>query len=213
MAINLRRPHIYDAEYPTVTAGSNATREVILFNRSQSTQISYTDAAAAAINRAKGFEDTNMTEDGRVTECGIIVTHLGVSMRPGNGPDVADKYAADVAAFLERGYAELTINESQVILTARIKDLVPRSFIEASGAAGTTVAAESLSSITLANKGHLYEVGGVRIPRGVRFRLALRWDRALVLPSAVTPRIEAELWGMNLEAANPPKPPPVQRAA
>lgn len=195
MAINIRKPHLYEAEYVTVTAGNNLIREVVLFNRSQSVNVNYTDAAAAVIVRGKGFEDTNMTEDGRVTETGIIVRNIGVGIRPGPEPTDSDLYAADIFRFYERGYAELILNESQVAFTARLKDLVPRSFIEANGAMATTAATTTTGSISAANKGHLYPADGIQIPKGVRFRLVLRWDRPLILPSALTPRIEAELWG------------------
>lgn len=198
MAINKRYPHVYDAEYVT-----GPLREVNLFARSQSTSINYVDAAGNAIARAKGFEDTNLTEDGRVNETGIILRTLGVRINPGpTEPDQNEGY--DELEFLSRGYAELILNDNQVVFTARIRDLVPASSIVASGAlisGGNNQPLPQFGAgvVTVSNVGHMYPAKGIRIPRGVRFRLALKWDRPLVLPSNKNARIEAELWGVSDE--------------
>lgn len=192
MAINKRHPHVYDAEY---MAGSGI-REISLFNRSNSVSISYTDAAAAAVNRRKGFEDTNLTEDGRINECDMVLTGIGVRIKPGPTPS-NPLHAQDVYAFLERGYAELYIDDNLTSFTARLIDLVPRSRVVGSGAIESDTGATATGIITLTHEGRGYPVDGIKIPRGVKFRLDLRWDRALTLPSNLTARVEAELWGMN----------------
>lgn len=198
MAINKRRPFIYDAEYPTVNAGNPGIDIVRLFNRSQSTQVNYNDASDTPVSRAKGFEDTNLTEDGRVTETGIIVRGIGVNIIPGV-PVSSALHAADVSAFLERGYAVFKVNESQEIFTARIKDLKPRVQMMANGAYGDTTADTADGALTMSLTGELFEFATCRIERGVRFGLELRWNDELILPSETTPRIEAELWGDSIE--------------
>lgn len=196
MAINRAIPHVYDAEY--VGGGGAALSEISLFNRAQSNSISYTDAAAASINRTKGFEDTNMTEDGRVTECGLLVMGLGLNIFPGVNPD-DELYALDVAKFFERGYAELIINESQKIFTARLRDLVPRNRLVASGAVSTTATTVTTGVMAMAVQGREFDGARCRIPRGTRFSLKVKWDRSITLPSAKTARVEAEIWARNLD--------------
>lgn len=194
MAINKRYPHVYDAEY---VAGP--LREVNLFTRSQSTSISYLDAdGSTVVNRSKGFEDTNLTEDGRVNETGIILRTVGVRINAGpNQPDTFETY--DELAFLERGYAELILNDNQVVFTARIRDLVPASAAVSTGFLQRSEGQPRAGATTVNNLGHMYPAKGIRIPRGVRFRLALKWDRPLTLPSGKTCRVEAELWGVSDE--------------
>ncbi|WP_022976981.1 hypothetical protein [Nevskia ramosa] len=211
MAINKRYPHVYDAEYAVM----NGVREVNLFRRSAATSVNYTDVSGS-VSRQKGFEDTNLTEDGRVNETGIVLQTIGIRivptsipanlLQPGQTPlDELDNY--DTRLFYERGYAELVLNDNQVVFTARIRDLVPASNIVASGAligldpiganAVRTQYSES-GSVTINNVGRAYPANGIRIPRGVRFALNLRWDRPLsILSMPQVARIEAELWGVS----------------
>lgn len=188
MAINKYSPHLYDAEYAGNGSSSGTVREIVLFNRSASTSINYTDAAGSAINRAKGFEDTNLTENGRVTETGMILRNIGVNIVPGD-PLTAANHLADRAAFFERGFAEFVLNESTVLFTARVRDLVMPNVLEASGGIATTASATTLQTLSLKHSGLLYDASEFRIPRGVRFKLVLRWDRPLTLLK--TARIES----------------------
>jgi hypothetical protein len=185
MAINKYNPHLYDAEYVGGGSASATVREIILFNREASTSVSYLDATGAAVNRAKGFEDTNLTEGGRITETGMILDTLGLNIVPGDDYGVVN-YWKDRQAFFERGFAELIVNESQVLFTARIRDLVMPNKLEMGGALANTVAERALS---LTHSGQLYQADKFKIPRGVRFKLRLAWDRPMTILK--TARIEA----------------------
>lgn len=194
MAINKRFPHVYDAEY----LPASGIRELSLFARSNSVTVTYTDAANTVVSRRKGFEDTNLTEDGRINEADMVLTGIGVRIVPGANPDSVF-HARDVYAFLERGYADLYVDDNTTCFTARIRDLVPASRVIGSGAIESDTGATASGIITLTNEGRGYPVNGIRIPRGVKFRLDLRWDRPITLPSNLTARIEAEVWAHNPE--------------
>lgn len=196
MAINKRNPHIYDAEY----IGPSGIRELSLFARSNSVSVTYTDANNAVVSRRKGFEDTNLTEDGRINEADMVLTGIGVRIVPGPAPNTI-QHAQDVYAFLERGYADLYVDDNTTCFTARIRDLVPASRVIGSGAIESDTGATALGIITLTNEGRGYPVQGIKIPRGVKFRLDLRWDRPLALPSNLTARVEAEIWSVNPDYA------------
>lgn len=191
MAINKYSPHLYDAEYAGNGSSSGTVREIVLFNRSASTSINYTDAAGSAINRAKGFEDTNLTENGRVTETGMILRNIGLNIVPGD-PITAAGHLADRAAFFERGFVEFILNESNVLFTARVRDLVMPNVLEVSGGVATTASATTLQPLSLKHSGLLYDASEFRIPRGVRFKMVARWDRPLTLQK--TARIEAVIY-------------------
>lgn len=186
MAINNRAPSVYDAEY----VGPVAISAVDLFTRGASTSVSYTDAAGVAVQRKKGFEDTNLTEDGCIRETGIKINHIGLNIVPGDPPSAVN-HANDKYAFFERGYVEVLLNDEKVAATYRIKDLPAKAFMEASGA--TTAA--TTTYLTNAHKGAELDMGGLQIPKGIRFSLRLRWDRPLTLPSNKTARIEGEISG------------------
>lgn len=205
MAINKRFPAVYDSEY----VGGTGIREVVLFRRSASTSVNYVDADGNPVSRLKGFEDTNLTEDGRVNETGIILSSVGVSIKSGfNQPNQNEGY--NELLFHERGYAELVLNDNQVVFTARLKDLVPRAALIASGSVYGAGSGSQSGSVTVNNMGLMYPADGIRIPRGVRFALVLRWERPLTLFDGRTARIEAEMWGRSdeVDSAQVPVPGP-----
>lgn len=200
MAINKRFPHVYDAEYVWAVGGIS---EVNLFRRSAATTVTYVDASGATVTRAKGFEDTNMTEDGRVNETGIILQTVGVSIKPGPREAMSEYDSLyDEMDFFERGFAELVLNDNQVVFTARLRDLPVMANTVPAGVLQVKLPQDYYSGATRApNMGRPYPAGGIRIPRGVRFALNLKWNRPLVLKSQKTCRIEAEMWGVSDELA------------
>ncbi|MBA4286408.1 MAG: hypothetical protein C0434_12860 [Xanthomonadaceae bacterium] len=198
MAISRIKPLVYDAVYQ---AGPLSLIE--FFVQGNATTIQYVDAASATISRRKGFEDTNLTEDGRVTETAIQVWGIGLNIIPGDASGVLN-HAADIEAFWERGYLELITGDTRTEFTGRIKDFPPRTLREVSGTIETDASATISGRVTVANRGLLFPIDGIVIPQGQRFCVRARWDRPLALPSAKTARFECELWGGLPGAPKPP---------
>ena len=64
---------------------------------------------------------------------------------------------------------------------------------------GSTVAATTAFSGS--HKGRMVELGGIRVPKAVRFRVEINFDRQVTLPSGKAARIEAEINGRSSRPA------------